>query len=536
MSTIALLAQLQERAGLSQLGPAELKAIGVLEELLGGTKRSSRLPFAVAAFLLDEAALAAAVAAGVVAAKRSWIAAARKPRDLQLHWNPRRHPDVPSFVTRALGIAEAARNLWVESDAGEGVRQPTLGLVWALADDWAKNGKPAPARLKDVVTMIVGSAAPARRPAAKGPEWLVSVSIDIGGSTEAKTRLKNLNPAPDPQKNFLRRFYRQFLQKEMRFYDHLTKIDEIHRLSPLALEQIFYVKGIGDEVWLLIEPRGFDREHLLHLLARLLKAAEAALSTPIFIAETGIEEGPHFDPAEAERAIESGFERLQLPFKVFIDKVDGAYSIAEQRASALVPWLNGAVHDGRVAYGDFAKVANRIGVGMGALTAGTWRNAIRTDYIGHEIDRLFRAAKAARPLLVTVGQNLLDIADPDAALIADGSTGIRSLMVRCDPRSDSASRGLTFHVRPETIPAAEMKGIEEDYRVYHYFDPGLLRTQFAQAGIERRLAGERAAIDPKRSSALPQFVSDMEKLRNFMNDPSLDPAGTVGDPAEASDT
>ena len=387
--------------------------------------------------------------------------------------------------------------------------------------------------------MIVGTAAPAApvgRPATKGPEWLVSVSVDIAGSTEAKTRLKNLSAAPDRQKQFLELFYREFLQRETRFYDHLTKEDQIHRLSPLALEQIFYVKGIGDEVWLLIEPRGFDREHLLHLLARLLKAAEAALSTPIFIAVTGIEEGPHFDPAEAERAIESGFERLQLPFKVFIDKVDGAYSISEQRASALVPWLNGAVDDGRVAYSDFAKVANRIGVGVGTLTAGIWRNAIRTDYIGHEIDRLFRAAKAAKPLLVTVGQNLLDIADPDAALIADGSTDTRSLMVRCDPRSDSASRGLTFCVRPETIPAEEMKGIEKDYRVYHFFDPSLLRSQFVQAGIERRLAGERAVTDPKRSPALPQFVSDMEKLRKFMNDPSLDPAGTISDPAQASDT
>ena len=48
------------------------------------------------------------------------------------------------------------------------------------------------------------------------------------------------------------------------------------------------------------------------------------------------------------------------------------------------------------------------------VNCGTWRNTIRTDYIGHEIDRLFRAAKAARPMLVTVGQNLWGIADPDA--------------------------------------------------------------------------------------------------------------------------
>jgi hypothetical protein len=359
------------------------------------------------------------------------------------------------------------------------------------------------------------------------------VSIDIAGSTEAKTRLKNLSASPERQRQLLELLYRQFLQRETQFYDHLTKEDQTHRLLPLALEQIFYVKGIGDEVWLLVEPRGFDREHLLHLLARLLKAAQAALSTPIFIAATGIADGPDFDPIEDEQVIESGFERLQLPFKVFIDKVDGAYSISEQRASALVPWLSGAVDEGRVPYSDFAKVLNRIGIGVGTLTAGIWRNATRTDYIGHEIDHLFRAAKAARPLLVTVGQRLLDVADPDASLISDGSTESRSLTVRCDPRTNSASRGLTFSVRPETIPAKEMKGIEKDYRVYHFFDASLLRSQFAQAIVEKRLAGERTVTDSQRPPSLPQFVADMEKLREFIDDPSLDPAGTIGDLAEA---
>jgi len=134
----------------------------------------------------------------------------------------------------------------------------------------------------------------------------------------------------------------------------LTNVDPVHHLSPLALEQIFYVKGIGDEVWLLIKPGGFDREHLLHIVARLLKAAQATLSNPIFLAATAIEEGTSFDPNESERARDSGYEQLHLPFKVFIDKVDGAYQISEQRASALLPWIMGTVEDRRIAYRDFA--------------------------------------------------------------------------------------------------------------------------------------------------------------------------------------
>jgi hypothetical protein len=534
MSTITLLAGLQDHFGLSQLGAAELKAVDILEQLLDGGHYSTALQFAVAAFLLDEEALGAAIAAGSVTADTSWITTARKSHNSDQHWCPSRHPQVPSAVIRALGLAEQARCFWVAMNASDESWRGKVELIRALAEDWTANDQPAPARLNDVVATVAGTPAPTRGTASTGPEWLISVSIDIAGSTEAKTRLKNLNATPDRQKDFLRLFYQQFLQREMRFYDHLTKSDHARPFSPMALEQIFYVKGIGDEVWLLIEPSAFDREHLLHLLVLLLNSAQAALSNPMFFAATAIEEGPNFDPVEAERAIASGYEQLYLPFKVFIDKVDGAYGISERRATALLPWINGALADGRVAYRDLAKIANRMGMGTGTLTAGTWRNAVRTDYIGHEIDRLFRTAKAAKPLLITVGQNLLDMADSDAAQLSDGSNCVRNLMVRCNPRSDSASRGLTFHVRAETIPAAKMKGIDKDYRVYHFFDPYLLRGQFAQAAIVKRLADERAAADAHAASRLPQFVSDMEKLRTFMNDPSLDPVTVVDGPTRTN--
>jgi hypothetical protein len=69
-------------------------------------------------------------------------------------------------------------------------------------------------------------------------------------------------------------------------------------------------------------------------------------------------------------------------------------------------------------------------------------------------------------------------------------------------------------VHPETIPAECMKGIGEDYRVYHVFDRAALRTQFALVENMKKAAW-----------AQPQFVSDMERLREFMNDPSLNPRG-----------
>lgn len=519
MTSIALLAELQDRYGLAQVGAAELKGVHALEELLDGEQHSADLPFAIAAFLLDDAAVSAAITDGLVAGNIAWSTAARKPNNLEQHWRPNRHTHVPSTVIRALGIAEQVRCFWIAMNNENADRRGRVDMIRALSQEWIKNDPLVPARLPTVVDEIANTPPPIPLPASSAPDWLISVSIDVAGSTEAKTRLQNLKTPPDRQRDFLQLFYGQFLNSELRFYDHLTRSDHSRPFLPIALEQIFYVKGIGDEVWLLIEPKAFDREHLLHLLILLLNAVQAALSNPISFAVTAIEEGPVFDPVESERAIMSGVAQLHLPFKVFIDKVDWAYPISGQRAGALLPWLNGAVSDGRIVNRDFANIANRIGAGSGALTAGTWRNATRTDYIGHEIDRLFRAAKAAKPLLTTVGANLMHAVDPDIALLKDRQSSDRPFMVRCDPRTPVASRGIIYSIRPETVPAAEMKGIEYDYRVYHFFDAAWLRGQYAHADNVKRLAEENLPPGGFDSPQLPQFVKDMEKLRTFMNDP-----------------
>ncbi len=293
----------------------------MLEQLLAGGKHAGTLPFAVAAFLLEEPSLSAAVADGLITADRSWMTAARRPGDLTLHWTPTGQPAVPSAVVRALGLAEAARRVWTGSRSGD-LEKINRNQVEVLADDWRANGSPAPERLDAMVAMILAAPAPPPAAASGGPDWLVSVSINVAGSTEAKTRLKTLPSEPDRQMEFLRDFYRQFLQQELRFYDQLTTKDGAFQLRPLLLDQIFYVKGIGDEVWLLIEPKQFDDEHLKHLLARVLNAAQAALSNWIVLAETAeAENGFDFDPAATERAIESGVVVLDLPFNVSSTKL-----------------------------------------------------------------------------------------------------------------------------------------------------------------------------------------------------------------------
>jgi hypothetical protein len=83
------------------------------------------------------------------------------------------------------------------------------------------------------------------------------------------------------------------------------------------------------------------------------------------------------------------------------------------------------------------------------------------------------AAEANRVLVVAV--------DPEVAQLPQDHNYHRSVPARIDPLNPNAQRSTSFHLRPECIPARDMKGIEYDYRVYHIHDPAVLRGLFMRA-------------------------------------------------------
>jgi hypothetical protein len=355
---------------------------------------------------------------------------------------------------------------------------------------------------------------PAEAPEPPAADWFISVSIDVAGSTEAKTREPNRKLDHRATEVFLRAFYAAFLKCELEFYDCLTNSND--NFEPLALSTIFYVKGIGDEVWLLIKPAVANDDHLRHLFVKIVAAALVLASKPISLREAA-----------------------DLPLKIFADKVDGAYSISEQRAEMIKNWLQKMEQENRLEASSFAIIANRLGAGTSTVSAGTWRNAYRTDYIGHDIDRLFRAAKTARPLIVTVGQNFMHAVDPEVAQLPQDHNYHRSVLARIDPLNPNAQRSTSFHLRPECIPARDMKGIEYDYRVYHIHDPAVLRrmvgipvTRLIQPGfrpvhaerVELRQLMQKSFLGRQRRP----FCRRSEELAGEAEDSS--PSGSVADP------
>ena len=86
----------------------------------------------------------------------------------------------------------------------------------------------------------------------KPGQRLFSISIDLVGSTDAKTRVMKL-AAGDGRRidAFNARIYQAFCSIEEAFYRHAA--GKYGEGSPVGLDRFFAVKGIGDEIWLLCE-------------------------------------------------------------------------------------------------------------------------------------------------------------------------------------------------------------------------------------------------------------------------------------------
>lgn len=113
-----------------------------------------------------------------------------------------------------------------------------------------------------------------------GQTTLISISMDICGSTEAKARMRTC--AGDNKEQLTEwydQFHRQFLLLEWNFYSQLFR----NGYSGLDLDwkHAFVVKGMGDEIWLLYEASEVDQWKLKSLAARLFHAALSVAANPM---------------------------------------------------------------------------------------------------------------------------------------------------------------------------------------------------------------------------------------------------------------
>ena len=231
---------------------------------------------------------------------------------------------------------------------------------------------------------------------------LISLSIDVVGSTAAKTRLRDLAANDERRDELYRQFYEGFLHEEGRFYDALFTAGTWGQLPPLDWRRLFVVKGIGDELWMTYDVSDLPGDpaetqaEIARASVRLIGAALDLVRGTVPVGGTACDTGPNFDPALEESM---QFDHMDLPFKVTLDLIADAIEISDIRMDYLVrrAGLYLAAHrrepgSAPARHGAFGaedvEILNRLNAGNFALVGGhRVQQVYRTDLIGSDVDR-----------------------------------------------------------------------------------------------------------------------------------------------------
>ncbi len=317
---------------------------------------------------------------------------------------------------------------------------------------------------------------------------LISPSIDVVGSTEAKTRLRNL-AADDTQRHRLYHlFYNSFLDQEGQFLDDLFTPGVWGKGLPLDWRRLFVIKGIGDELWMTYDvgnARGDPAKtnaEIRRATVRLVHAALNLVGRVMSFSATGTDPGLEF-----EEILQPIY--VDLPFKVTMDLIEDAIEISDLRMAHLVPKAGKYLADQRTEFGqtpsmrrpfgaDHVEILNRLNAGIFALVGGhRVRQVYRTDLISNDVDRFFRITKEALPGCVLLGDNLFRRLEFGSTVEVAPGIDRTEMCFASDPyRLDSVVRTNRpiLSMRTE-IPAGKIKGIGAPYTVHHLITPEHLR-------------------------------------------------------------
>lgn len=170
--------------------------------------------------------------------------------------------------------------------------------------------------------------------------------------------------------------------------------------------------------------------------------------------------------------------------KIFIDLMKHATNLGASRDDLLakeIPVLLRKFYNREPSSSDIANVTRRLGLASYEPMGITGIRLHRTDYIGHEVDRFFRATKTALPGIVTVGETVLKEMQLILAPVGDGIYAVQ----------DGSGRSLIAGHPPDPVhccisPPERWKGISYNYATYGLFAPRSLKGLYVYMDADRR--------------------------------------------------
>ena len=313
--------------------------------------------------------------------------------------------------------------------------------------------------LKDLRVQLPKPGSAGSQRESRGQATVISISMDICGSTDAKARMRACAGDNSAQlTEWYEQFHRQFLLSEWKFYSQLFRngYDGLN----WDWKHAFVVKGIGDEIWLLYTVSEVDQWKLKSLAARLFHAALNVAAKPPIQWTSASDYDPSRQPCETKH----------LPLKFYMDILDDAYEVSGQRCDFVTERLSEFLGDEESLNNrDFFELGNRLHAGSLMGDGRRLIQTIRTDYIGWEVDRFFRTTKFALPLIATVGKNLFDkvFNDPKTSDIGLNGTRLQKAVIEYPIYQGGSTRyDNDFRYVKKDIAPKELKGVGEGYTVY----------------------------------------------------------------------
>ena len=298
-------------------------------------------------------------------------------------------------IRRDAAIAATAAEIEVASAEDRQVLENALDLMAGEEQDATRR-----AFVEELRERLPSEATGDEESGRDGRTRVISISMDVCGSTDAKARMRQRARNEQDLNRWYAKFHRQFLHAEWRFYESLFR--EVDGEINWNWKRAFVVKGIGDEIWLLYEVWEEDDHKLPALVARLLHAAQDATGDLIrWVSATEEHDGDEWDEWDQDDG--EPWETKNLPLKFYVDIIDDAFEITGPRRDFMterLPLILG--EEDAWAGEDFIELGNRLHAGSLLGDGRRLVTTIRTDYIGWEVDRFFRMTKYALPYVVAV--------------------------------------------------------------------------------------------------------------------------------------
>lgn len=306
---------------------------------------------------------------------------------------------------------------------------------------------------------------------------LLSISLDVVGSTTIKNKLSEFSSEHGTD---LDRHYSDLAKSMLISMNRFMELIDLNGV--LDIHRLFLVKRIGDEYWYAYDLNNLEHHEVSRHATHVVKTLLAFFSkSPFEVVAMSPEES---DDPYAELEIPDAFLRQPISWKSTVDLLNHAIDLSQLAEDKLDAFLSGLTSQGRArgftTAGDseLLELKNRLGVGFGYVKEDKAVHAMRSDYIGLEVDRFFRMSKFAEEGKILAGREFFSL----LMMEEDSTSG--KYMVR-DPLG-GGSLTTAIHganVEHTIFSEREIKGIKGGYAGAYIFDDYCWRNNQAAPNL-----------------------------------------------------